>query len=191
MKVFTSLSQAQVISDVKLRPDNVIINSGKEIYLPDWIEELTYMPVLIVRVAKVVKAIEPQYGERYYEVATLGLDLRADKVKEGIPEFMSYSFDNALMRGDYWLDLEEIKSQGARVVTSRFSEIVPEELPELQFPSDEQIHKTLALVSNYYLIKIGDLLTFPLWTAHRPIKPGMGILVVDKRDQELLYYGIK
>lgn len=191
MKIFSLEPPASSISDLLLRADNVLINSGKELYCSDWMGELSFLPVLIIKMAKVAKAVDPLYVERYYEVASLGIDLRVSEMREELPAHFSYSFDYSLVRGEQWWGLDEIKGLAPKCVRTISAEVSHEELPPINFPTEEEINKCIALVSRYYLIKIGDIITLPLWSEYRMVKPRMGLFIVDDQERELVYYGIK
>lgn len=180
------------IADVKILPDNVIINSGKQLYQPEWISKLAYSPVLLVRMEKVGRSISPEFMERYIEKGALGISFVATEVVEGIPHRMAYSFDDSLVRGDEWRGIEEWSDHDLQVMQVAGSKPMDNVmLSPLNFPSTSLMEQSIALISKYYMLKIGDLIAFPLWERYEPILPEQGVFVTDRKEKELLYCGIK
>lgn len=87
------------MSDLHLLPDNLLINSGKSLFQPSWIEEMEICPVAIFRIIKVGKGIEESFAERYFRIDKVGLSYKGVSLQEGLPH-LSYSFDGALVRSE-------------------------------------------------------------------------------------------
>lgn len=180
------------IAEVKVLADNVLTNPGHEIYLQDWMSELRFTPILLWRVGKVGKCIDPKFMARYLERATIGISFKADESSGKIPEQMMFGFDDSIVRSNLWWNADESDWDALRVrVIDKDELIEDQEANRLMYPNTNTIEESLAYISQYYLLKIGDLVAFPLWKAYRPIKANQGIFITDQRDEEVLYCGIK
>lgn len=180
------------IAEVKLLADNVPTNPGHEIYLQDWMGELQFTPITLWRVGKVGKCIDPKFMARYLDRATIGVSFMAAESSEEIPEQMKFGFDDSIVRSDLWWNADESDWDSLKIRVVEKEECIEEqEANRMVFPDAHIIVESLAYISQYYLLKIGDLVAFPLWKAYRPIKANQGIFITDQRDEEVLYCGIK
>ena len=81
MKLFSSwVSGAAEIRHFVARPDNVLSNSGKDFYQPDWMHGVEAKAMWLVRISKVAKCIDPAFASRYYENLSVGVSLRAKEL---------------------------------------------------------------------------------------------------------------
>ncbi|MDN4753984.1 hypothetical protein QYZ87_05485 [Porphyromonadaceae bacterium W3.11] len=180
------------ISEIRVLPDNVIINSGKQLFKPEWIRDLYYTPVLLVRMEKVAKSLESRFAGRYYEKGALGLSFIADAVDEGIPEQLIYSFDDSIVRGDDWRNIGDLSQMTLSVVqVEGATPLSDNALPPLEFPDVPMIEESISYISKYFMLKIGDLMAFPLWSRRELIRPEQGVFVTDSNEKELLFCGVK
>lgn len=180
------------ISDIRVLPDNVIINSGKFLFKPEWIGDLYYSPLLLVRMEKVAKSLDSKYAERYYERATLGLSFVADSVSEGIPEQFMYSFDDSLVRADGWYELQELSTMDLNVVQVEKAQPMSDDpFHALEFPTPLMVEECISYISKFFMLKIGDLIAIPLWSKRKLISPEQGVFVTDSNEKELLFCGVK
>ncbi len=190
MKVFSCFVAPHAISDVVLRADNVLSNSGKELYLPEYVEHLQVMPMLVLRINKVAKAVQPKFANRYYSEVSLALSLRADRLSEGFPERMREDFDGSFIRWSRWASYEEIQDWKVSMAIYRGAELQHRDLPSLAFPPIDELYSTLSIASQYYLIKVGDYVAFPLSERPVGVERGEGIFLIEGADNELIYYKI-
>lgn len=190
MKIFSTWGEGRGIADFSLRADNVILNSGKDLYQPCWMKGLEALPMLVVRINKVAKCVEVDFAERYYNEVSLAFSLRAVGLSDGIPMRMQEDFDGSFVRWSDWEELEDLKMRELEVVKI----IRPTELGEpcgLNLPTRMEIAETIAEVSKYYLLKIGDWIALPAMTTTFEMAPGNGLMMYEGEKQELIYVGIK
>lgn len=191
MKVFSSWEgHTAGVGGYTLRADNVLSNSGKEYYQPDWIEGLEAKPMCLVRMGKVAKCVDSQFAERYYDDLTLAVSLRATELAEGLPMVMRDTFDGSLVRWGVWKGYDEIAGEDYMGYKMLSPDHVGERI-ELVLPSREMIALAIAELSKYYLLKVGDLIALPMCDGSWQLNRNQGVFVCDNEKSELIYFRIK
>lgn len=175
------------IRRVYTKPDSALLNSGKMLYCPEHVSRLYTLPHLIVRVARVGKFLEPRFAHRYWEqvgvgLSSCGLDDARQAISEGLPHVAYSGFDGALVHS-VLKSYEDCASGG--LVFIRNDERFP-----LILPPSSMIDEYLALISRYFMLKIGDLVTFPLMTDYMPVEVGDNLYIA-LGEEELAYVGIR
>lgn len=180
------------MSEVKVLADNVLTNSGHDIYLQEWMGAVSFSPILLWRVGKVGKCIGPKFISRYLDKATIGISLKAEGGESWVSEQMRVGFDDSIIRSDRWWgpDNSMVNDLSIRVVDKEL--MIDSGIDSLLLvPPFEAIGESVALLSQYFLLKIGDLIAFPLWQQHQPVLSEQGIFIVNNQNEELLFCGIK
>lgn len=190
MKIFSSWEVVPNVSQFKLRADNVLSNSGKDYYQPDWIKGLDAKPMVLVRIGKVAKCVDLQFADRYFDALSLGVSLRAKSLEEGLPIAMTENFDSSLMKWGEWLSYEEFTSASFYGVKMLEHEELAERY-ELMVPTIRAIAQVISELSHYYLLKVGDLVALPVSNEYWSMERGEGIFICDGKDKELIYLRIK
>lgn len=189
-----SLSELQGIDCIYFRSDNALVNSGKSLYLSSWMQQIHCMPHLVVRISRVGRGVQAQFADRYYTEVAYGFSLFDAEVfrskhQAGLNPMLSYSFDGALMVGQMmpktaWHDtVPTVRRIGAG------GEVLPVD-EVLSMPTDEEIRTWIALLSEHFLLKMGDLVTLPLWHSYIPLERGQ-YMHLSCGDDEMLFMGIK
>ena len=143
-----------------MKPDSAILRQGKPFFLPDFSKEVHYETELVVRICRLGKCIAPRFAHRYYDAVTVGIDFTARDLQrkfraEGKPWELCKGFDNSAVIGDFvpvnrfkdvqnldfHLDIDGNKVQQGNTCNMIF-----------------KIDEIIAYVSQYYTLKIGDLL---------------------------------
>lgn len=190
MKIFSTWGEQHGIAAYVLRADNVVRNSGKDLYQPDWMKGLEVLPMLVVRISKVAKSVEREYAERYFDRVSLAFSFRAAAMAEGFPERMREDFDGSFVRWSEWVELEELNGRGIDVLKI----IRPTELGgsmRLVMPTYKAITEAIAEVSRYYLLKVGDWIALPALQGSWSVVSGNGLMMYEGENKELIYVGIK
>lgn len=191
MKIFSTWGEHQGIGGFVLRADNVVCNSGKDIYVPDWMTSVEALPMLVIRISKVAKSVEKEYAERYFDRVSLAFTFRAEGLAEGYPERMREDFDGSFVRWSDWVEVDNLRTRHLEALKV----ISPTELSvpaQLELPTDEMIADAIALVSQYYLLKVGDWVALPALMDGWSVAPGNGLIMYEGEDKkELIYVGIK
>ena len=143
-----------------MKPDSALLKDGKPFFIPDFSKQIDYETELVVRICRLGKNIAPRFVHRYYDAVTVGIDFTARDLQrkfraEGKPWELCKGFDNSAVIGDF-------------VPVSRFKDV-----QNLDFHLDIDGNKVqqgnthdmifkiddlIAYVSQFYTLKIGDLL---------------------------------
>ena len=145
---------------VFLKPDSALLKDSKPFFIPDFSKQVDYETELVVRICRLGKNIAPRFAHRYYDAVTVGIDFTARDLQrkfraEGKPWELSKGFDNSAAIGDF-VPVERFKDvqnldfhldiDGNTVQKGNTRDMI--------FKIDEII----AYVSQFYTLKIGDLL---------------------------------
>ena len=143
-----------------LKPDSALLKDSKPFFIPDFSKQVDYETELVVRICRLGKNIAPRFAHRYYDAVTVGIDFTARDLPrkfraEGKPWELSKGFDNSAAIGDF-VPVERFKDvqnldfhldiDGSTVQKGNTRDMI--------FKIDEII----AYVSQFYTLKIGDLL---------------------------------
>ena len=143
-----------------LKPDSALLKDSKPFFIPDFSKQVDYETELVVRICRLGKNIASRFAHRYYDAVTVGIDFTARDLQrkyraEGKPWELSKGFDNSAAIGDF-IPVERFKDvqnldfhldiDGNTVQKGNTRDMI--------FKIDEII----AYVSQFYTLKIGDLL---------------------------------
>lgn len=176
-----------------LRSDNTLTNSGKTLYTPEWSRDMHYVPVLVVRIGRVGKSIESRFAHKYYQELALGISFTDIQYYQqtsalGLDSSLAYDFDGALMTSLFFPKEEMPKTISHLILNG---EERTEEKIIIQSISSDRIHETISTISHYYLIKMGDCITFPLVDKYRKIEAPEQHLYSTPDDTVILNASIK
>ena len=143
-----------------LKPDSAILKQGKPFFLPTFSKEVHYETELVVRICRLGKNIAPRFAHRYYDAVTVGIDFTARDLQqklraEGKPWEISKGFDNSAVIGDFvpvnrFKDVQNLDFH----LTIDGNKVQEGNTRDMIFNIDDLI----AYVSQFYTLKIGDLL---------------------------------
>ena len=160
-----------------LKGDSSLLNGRKPMFRPDWTNELSVTPCLIVRISRLGKEIAPRFAERYYDALALGADFTAldawrEAVESGASWTRAIAFDYSLAIGA-WLekaeDIQAAREQREWLMT---------------------VEEAIAEASRYMTIRQGDLIYIQSReTPHRVERDE--ILSYEINGAETLYCKIK
>lgn len=143
-----------------MKPDSALLKDGKPFFIPDFSKRVDYETELVVRICRLGKNIAPRFAHRYYDAVTVGIDFTARDLQnrlrsEGKPWEISKGFDNSAVIGDFvpvnrFKDVQNLDFHldidGGKVQEGNTRDMI--------FKIDDLI----AYVSQFYTLKIGDLL---------------------------------
>ena len=143
-----------------LKPDSALLKDGKPFFIPDFSKQMDYETELVVRICRLGKNIAPRFAHRNYDEVTVVIDFTARDLQrkfrsEGKPWELCKGFDNSAAIGDFvpvnrFKDVQNLdfhlKIDGNTVQQGNTRDMI--------FKIDEII----AYVSQFYTLKIGDLL---------------------------------
>jgi len=69
-----------------VRPDTTWSRSNDDYFVPDFVDEISWSPVLCVRISRLGKFIGERFASRYYDGAGKGVLLYPENLLDGSPE---------------------------------------------------------------------------------------------------------
>lgn len=143
-----------------LKPETAILPKRNPFFIPDFTNEVHYEAELVVRINKIGKNIQEKFAHKYYDEVTVGLDFTArdlqQKLKDkGLPWEKAKAFDGSAAVGKF-IQLDKIKDfENLEFTLHKNGELAQKGNPQQMIFS---IHKLIAYVSQYFTLKIGDLI---------------------------------
>lgn len=137
--------------------DNALLRNNQDFFFPEFTDELSCIPQLVIRISKLGKSIPERFAGRYYEELGVGVRFYADTLEvklraEQLPVVMASSFDNSAVISPLQKIGEVMPSSYSLFVNgNQYCRI---ELQSIQ----SEIDRLLSLASNYHTLKIGDYL---------------------------------
>lgn len=145
---------------VFMKPDSSILLKSFPFVIPEFTQEVHHEVELVVKINKVGKYISPKFAHKYYEQIGLGIDftardLQAKLKAKGLPWEIAKSFDGATVVGEF-MD----KNSFADLNDISFSLTKNGEVAQIGNSNDMmwKIDELIAYVSQYFTLKIGDLI---------------------------------
>lgn len=146
---------------ISFKPDSALVRDGKPFFLPDFSTRIEYEFSVVVRVDRLGKCISPKFAHRYYQEVTVGIDWTARDLQEQLQQQgwsweLSKCFDNSAALGEF-VPLSEV---GGDIQHLPFRLDIDGQTV-LQGDTAQMNHRvddTLAYISRYMTLKMGDLL---------------------------------
>ena len=168
MKIFRLFYTADNLQmRVVALPDTALLLRKNPFFIPDFATCCTAQLCVAVRIHRLGRSIHQHFASRYYDKScvTLGVHFVAENLLNDLrlahaPWDLAVGFDNAVAVPD-----EVVQSlQIGDVATLQLNEAKA----EVRVPANffQQTDETIAQISQYYTLRQGDLLLFPL-----PITP--------------------
>lgn len=139
--------------------DNALLRNNDDFYIPAFVSELSCVPQVVLRVGKIGKHVSERFARRYYEEMGVGIRFYADNLERellaaSLSPAVAMAFDSSAaispMKSLAGVSLEDMvlsfELNGKSVFTRKVGEI------------SQKPEKTLAAMSEYYMLKIGDFL---------------------------------
>jgi len=143
-----------------LKPDSSIIQKNQPFFIPEFSKEIHYEAEIILKFDKLGKHIDKKFSNKYYNQISLGIDFTARDLQEklkksGQPWEKAKSFDNSAVVGD-WIDVNNFQD----INNINFSLKLNNEIVQSSNSSNMiwKIDDLVTEVSNYFTLKIGDIL---------------------------------
>ena len=143
-----------------LKPDSSIIQKNQPFFIPEFSKEIHYEAEIILKFDKLGKHIDKKFSNKYYNQISLGIDFTARDLQEklkksGQPWEKAKSFDNSALVGD-WIDAVSFQD----INDFNFCLKLNNEIVQSSNSSNMiwKIDDLVSEVSNYFTLKIGDIL---------------------------------
>lgn len=166
------LPQAPVVFTM---PETSLLKEGKPFFLPQFSNRIEYETELVFHISRLGKNIAPKFAYRYYDSVTVGIDftardIQAEARRTGNPWDISKGFDYSAPIGRF-VPLPEMPPKADNIEFSMRLNGVPVQ----QSNSRDMIFsidRIIAYVSQFYTLKIGDIIFTGTPAGVGPVKIG-------------------
>lgn len=142
------------------KPDSALLLKNRPFFIPDFAKDFHHEVELVVRINRIGKNIDPKFAHRYYDEIGLGIDFTArdlqSKLKEkGLPWEKAKAFDGSAVLSEFIAkdQFEDIQNLNFKLDIN--GETRQEGNTSLMI---YKINDIIAHVSQYFTLKIGDLI---------------------------------
>jgi len=143
-----------------LKPETAVVLSGQPFFYPDFSGDVHYECEIVVKINRLGKNIEEKFAHRYYEQVALGIDFTARDIQsqlkeKGLPWEKAKAFDGSAVVGKFVPVSFLTDSENIEFRLLRNGEEV-----QHGFSGDMifSIDRIISYVSQYFTLKIGDLI---------------------------------
>lgn len=166
------LPQAPVVFTM---PETSLLKDGKPFFLPQFSNRIEYETELVFHISRLGKNIAPKFAHRYYDSVTVGIDftardIQAEARRTGNPWDISKGFDYSAPIGRF-VPLPEMPPKADNIEFSMRLNGTPVQ----QGNSRDMIFsidRIIAYVSQFYTLKIGDIIFTGTPAGVGPVKIG-------------------
>ncbi len=141
------------------KPDTAILKNNAPFYIPSFTNDIHHEIEVVIRINKVGKTIQPQFAHKYYSEFTLGVDFTARTLQnelkiKGLPWELAKAFDHSAVVGNF------MKKENFNLNALDFKLLKNNEIVQTGNTNDMlfKIDEIIAFVSQYFTLKIGDLI---------------------------------
>ena len=143
-----------------MKPDSAVLLKQHPFVIPEFSEEIHHEIEIIVKINKVGKYIEPKFAHKYYDEISVGIDFTArdlqDKLKvKGLPWEKAKAFDGSAVIGDFLPKTDFVSMENLSFELTNNSQTVQKGNTSLML---WKIDELIAYVSQYFTLKIGDII---------------------------------
>jgi 2-keto-4-pentenoate hydratase/2-oxohepta-3-ene-1,7-dioic acid hydratase in catechol pathway len=145
---------------VFLKPDSAILLKQHPFVIPEFSDDIHHEIEIIVRINKVGKYIDAKFAHKYYDEISVGIDFTARDLQQrlkdkGLPWEKAKAFDGSAVIGEF-LDKKQFDSTENITfeLTNNGKSVQKGNTAHMLWKIDELI----AHVSQYFTLKIGDIL---------------------------------
>lgn len=143
-----------------LKPDTAISPKGHPFFIPDFSNNVQHEVELVIRINRLGKHIEEKFANKYYDQIGLGIDFTArdiqQEVKEkGLPWEKAKGFDGSAVISRKYVDKKDLNLADLNFSLKKNGEIVQNGNTQKMLFKIDQI---IAYISQFYTLKIGDLI---------------------------------
>lgn len=144
-----------------LKPQTALLLKKQPFFIPDFSEDIHYEVELVVRINRLGKNIQEKFAHKYYNEIGLGIDFTARDIQreckaKGLPWERAKAFDGSALLSEKFLDKSELKlEEGIGFSLKKNGETVQSgNHADMLFSID----RIIAYLSEYFTLKIGDLI---------------------------------
>ncbi len=142
------------------KPDSALLLKNKPFFIPDFAKDFHHEVEVVIKINRLGKNIAPEFAHRYYSEIALGIDFTArdlqSKLKEkGLPWEKAKAFDGSAVLSEFVSKdkYEDVQNIDFHLDVNK--ETRQKGNTSLMIYSIDDI---IAIVSQYFTLKIGDLI---------------------------------
>ncbi len=157
-----------------LKADSALLKDHKPFFIPDHMGDIEYEAEVVVRICRLGKSIPERFAHRYYDACTVGIDFTAREMQrklasQGKPWDIAKGFDGAACIGD-WVPKEKLPD----IQRLRFHLDINGQEVQQGYTGDMfyKVDQIIAYVSQFYTLKMGDILYTGTPTGVGPVHIG-------------------
>lgn len=141
----------EAINHLAIIPDSAIIREGKPFFIPGFSQHWEYQATIAFRVTRLGKNIASKFANRYIDALALAVrTIPCELEATAAPSAITTAFDGAFIIGE-WVSLDQFENNKlASVEFENHSMSI--DLSQLA------IEDTIAILSKYLTLKIGDII---------------------------------
>ena len=157
-----------------LKPDTAISPKGHPFFIPDFTHNVHYEVEVVIRINRLGKHIEERFAHNYYSEIGLGIDFTARDVQEevkakGLPWEKAKGFDGSAVISRQFISKDDLNLSDLNFSLTKNGETVQSgNTKDMLFYFDNII----AYISQFYTLKIGDLIYTGTPSGIGPVKSG-------------------
>jgi len=143
-----------------MKPESAQLKDGKPFFIPDFSNEIHYETEMVVKIDRLGKNIAEEFAHRYYDELTVGIDFTARDLQrnlkeKGLPWEIAKGFDGSAAMGSFVSKQEFQNIQDINFHLDINSKTVQQGNTRDMIYS---VDKIIAYVSQFFTLKIGDLI---------------------------------
>ena len=157
------------------KPDTALLRNNDPFYIPDFSNDLHYEAELVVRINRIVKAIDRKFASRCYDEIAVGIDFTARDVQRecvarGLPWEAAKAFDKSAPLPNTFFPLSDYPG----IDRIRFRLDVNGETRQAGCTADMifDVDTLIAYISRFMTLRIGDLIFTGTPAGVGPVHPG-------------------
>lgn len=140
---------------IVMRPDTTWERANADVYLPEFVDRVSWSPVVFARLTRAGRSVGRRFASRYYDSAGFGVLLYPEDMIDGSPEGYAEAscIDHTSFLPDVLFGPEELDSGGLFTVTKDGAEIY-----SAVSPGRAALEDAIPPVTSRIYIRTGDLL---------------------------------
>jgi acylpyruvate hydrolase len=144
-----------------LKPDSAILPKKQPLFYPEFTNDLHYELEIVVKINKLGKHIEEKFAHTYYQEIGVGIDFTARDIQQeckakGLPWEKAKGFDGSAILPKKFINksnFKDLKDINFKLFKNK-EEVQNGNTKDMIFSID----KIIAYISQFYTLKIGDLI---------------------------------
>ncbi len=175
------------------KPDTALLRNNDSFYIPDFTQELHYETELVVKINRLVKAIDRKFASRCYDEIAVGIDFTARDVQreciaKGLPWEIAKAFDKSAPLPNVFAPLSNFPD----INHIHFRLDINGKTCQEGCTSDMifDVDTLIAYISRFMTLKIGDLIFTGTPVGVGPVHPG-DHLEAYLEDQKMLDFEVR